>query len=163
MTPHYSDVTWALRCRKSLEILLHRLFRQTNEDTSKLHITGHLWGESTRNWCIPLTKDPVIWTMFLYHDIPINGTVNEHSTDHRPKYVIKTISVPTHLKWKANITSHTYIYYIYIKFHTYFIREVNEKYCIYYSILFWWRPCHTLWKQNELHILYNDKTPTSMA
>ena len=39
-----------------LDCLLSSLLRLTLKGISKLHITGSLWGESTSDWWIPLTK-----------------------------------------------------------------------------------------------------------
>ena len=41
---------------QQLYCLLGSLLNLTSKKTSKLHITGPFWGESTRNWWIPLKK-----------------------------------------------------------------------------------------------------------
>ena len=41
---------------RRLNCLLNRFFRRRSKKTSKLHITGFLWGESTGHRWIPLTK-----------------------------------------------------------------------------------------------------------
>ena len=47
---HYSDITWAPWYLKSVAPLLcvHRFSRLTSNKTLKIHITGPLWGKSTR-------------------------------------------------------------------------------------------------------------------
>ena len=53
MVTYYSDVTWHL---KSLADWLFNLFRLTTMETSKLHLTNHIWGESSGDRWISLTK-----------------------------------------------------------------------------------------------------------
>ena len=45
----------------------------TTKKTSKLDITGRLWGKSTGHRWIPPNKMQVTWKAFLYHDATISG------------------------------------------------------------------------------------------
>ena len=53
-TIHYSDVTWASWLLKSLTF--EQLGQTKKKETPKCLITCPLWGESTSDWWIPLTK-----------------------------------------------------------------------------------------------------------
>ena len=56
---HYCDVimsAMAPQKHRRLNCLLNRFFRRRSKKTSKLHITGFLWGESTGHRWIPLRK-----------------------------------------------------------------------------------------------------------
>ena len=77
-TRHYSDVTWASQCLKSLAIRLFVVqpLRLTTKKTSQLCITGPLWGESVRRICVDSThKGPVMQRMFPRDDIVMTKLV----------------------------------------------------------------------------------------
>ena len=50
------------------------IFRLTTKETSRLHITGPLWGKSTGNYWIPL-KGSVIRKLFPCHDVIRRGLI----------------------------------------------------------------------------------------
>ena len=65
---YYNDVTWASRRLKlPATELLRRLLRRTSKNTSKLRVTGPLWGESTGARWIPRTKGQ--WSGWCFHDM----------------------------------------------------------------------------------------------
>ena len=49
---------------KRSQLFFNRLFRTTRNKTSEFCITGPLWGESTSDWWIPLTKGQSYWKCF---------------------------------------------------------------------------------------------------
>ena len=55
---HCNNVKWVSWHFKSLAtwLFINSLLRLTAIKSTKLHITGPLWGESTSHWWIPLTK-----------------------------------------------------------------------------------------------------------
>ena len=68
----------AVSNHQQLNCLFSRLFMLTPKKTSKLHITGPLWGESTSDGWIPLTKGQwfgsyqhVPVTSFSCHGMPV--------------------------------------------------------------------------------------------
>ena len=74
ITYHYSHVKWAPKQLNSPAfwlIFFSSLFKLTSKETSKLHIAGPLWGESTGDRLIPVTKGTVMRTVFLIHDFII--------------------------------------------------------------------------------------------
>ena len=59
ISQHYRDFTLAschLNHWKN-ECLFNYLIRLTSNQTPKAHVTGPLWGKSTSDWWIPITKD----------------------------------------------------------------------------------------------------------
>ena len=57
---HYSDVTWPWWRPRSpaIRVFAQQFARADVKETSKLRVTGPLYGESTGDRCIPLTKGP---------------------------------------------------------------------------------------------------------
>ena len=53
---HGCDVILMRANQRKLDYLFNIFFRLTIHKTSKLRNIGYLWGESTGDWCIPLTN-----------------------------------------------------------------------------------------------------------
>ena len=49
----------------------------TSCDGNAFRITGPLWGESTGYRWIPLTKEPVMWSFYVYFEVSPDELLNK--------------------------------------------------------------------------------------
>ena len=59
------------------------LFGLTTKNTSRLHITGPLCGESTGYPVLSPHKGPVMWKAFPHHDVPVAHALNRVECESR--------------------------------------------------------------------------------
>ena len=79
---HFSIITMmshechGLSNHQQFDCLFYCFIRLTTNNKSKLHISGSVWGESTCDPWIPLTKGPVMRQACLHHDINLSLSID---------------------------------------------------------------------------------------